>query len=544
MSKVFIRTWLIILIIIAIFIRVHGVDQYAYGDDELLHTAIAGADSLKQVLQFSLYEAHPPLGNILRHYWQEISDTVWFSRLFSLLFGIALVPLYYRIGRRLGGEFAGLCAAALITFSFGCIIQSYIARNYTVFLLFLSLSFDAWLSWREKPSLRSLLQYGGFGLLACLTHFFAVLSLTPLAVLEALRLYRTGQKSKLLQWLGINALLAVSAVLITLPWRKTLALAQPYSHFPTDLTQTVYNALSYPFHDLDYLLPSPYALYLLILLFALRAGKHSQATRNCLALAACGIGIKIFMIVTLHYSSSGTRHDLWLIPLIIPCAALIISDAASAYSSKTHTMAIMLLTAGLLAYSPQRRFTDYSEYGIKQANLDAVKYYLETLDEHDAIIAERDEAFRIKDIYPYLGDAAFTGKDMALKIPYESTSLIVNPYYRRLRTRNLLLTTLKAAEEQHMLDGVERLIFMHSYPQAVLIGCPELDRQIFTFPPTGKSFTAEEAFANPAMLLIVRKKDFLEQVVSENGKAYHCLKENTYLEQYVEPPPGNKIHAE
>lgn len=222
---------------------------------------------------------------------------------------------------------------------------------------------------------------------------------------------------------------------------------------------------------------------------------------------------------------------------------MILADAASVLPSKAPKFVTVLIAAGLLAYSPTKRFTDYSEYGIKQVNLDAMKTYLLTLDSHDAIIAERDEAFRIKDIYPYLGDTPFTGKDMALKIPYEDTSLIINPYYRRLRTRNLLLTTLEAAQAQHMLDGVDRLIFMHSYPQAVLIGCPELNKQIFTFPPTGRSLTAEEAFATPAMLLIVSKKDFWEQVVSQNGKAYHCLKENTYLEQYVEPPPGNLSHA-
>src|SRR5579871_3540023 len=97
MSKVFVYLWMIALILIAIAIRVQGVNGYYFSEDESLITYIARAGTLQDVLRFSLHEAHPPLFYVVLHYWLKLSDTVAFARCLSLLFGLALVPLYYKI---------------------------------------------------------------------------------------------------------------------------------------------------------------------------------------------------------------------------------------------------------------------------------------------------------------------------------------------------------------------------------------------------------------------------------------------------------------
>src|SRR5437879_3017025 len=90
LSAAFIWAWMTALVVIAAYIRVGGAGIYHYHVDELMHIKIAEGDTLKQVLQFSLFETHPPLGHILRHYWLKVSEETWFVRSLSLIFGIAL----------------------------------------------------------------------------------------------------------------------------------------------------------------------------------------------------------------------------------------------------------------------------------------------------------------------------------------------------------------------------------------------------------------------------------------------------------------------
>ena len=174
-SSIFSKIWLLLLIIVAIYVRINGADTYYYHVDELMHINIAKGETLKETMQFSLLETHPPLGHIVRHYWQEISGEMWFSRSLSLVFGIVMIPLYFAIGKKLNGELTGMCAAALVAFSNACVVQSYVVRNYSMFTVFLSAAFYCYLLWRDKKkNMKLLASYGMFALLACLTHFSGI----------------------------------------------------------------------------------------------------------------------------------------------------------------------------------------------------------------------------------------------------------------------------------------------------------------------------------------------------------------------------------
>lgn len=553
MSKVFIAAWLTLLIIVAIYVRIHGVGDYSYSEDELLHMGMVQAGSLKQVLKFSIYETHPPLGNILRYYWAAFSDSVWFSRSFSLIFGIALIPLYYRIGKVLGGELAGICCAAFMAFSYGCIIQSYVARNYTAFLFFLSASIYCYLLWQRRRSLKNLLLYGGFGILACLTHFFGIFVIFCIAAYETLGFLRLStNKHTIKGWIIINSIIGCLSIITYFIWKKTLSLAHPYSRFnASDWKTLAYNTFYFPLSAIDYVLPSIWMSYIIVALLYLNIGSYSKALRNFTILTAIAIGIDITMIDTIHYSSNGTRHDLWLAPFLLILSGLVVSNTCNMLANKfpqisakiPYITAIILTLAGIVSYSPEGRFSDAGEYDIKFRDAGLLAGYLSKLDKKTVIIAERDEAFRIKNIYPYLGEDAFTGKSMATMTSYYDTSIIFNPYYRRMRTKDILFKTMEEARNRNMLEGIDTLVFMHSYPMAVLAACPALEKNILTFPSFGidHKFTPEEIFSIPAILMIIPKNVFFEQVISPSGKAHGCLTENSYLENYVEPSGENPL---
>ncbi|MEI7668819.1 MAG: glycosyltransferase family 39 protein, partial [Pseudomonadota bacterium] len=171
MSKTFVVFWLLLLVIVGIYIRINDSSHYSYSGDEAIHLGMAKASSIYEALKFSLNETHPPLGNIIRYYWLKISDEIWFSRSLSLIFGVAFIPLYYFIGKEYKDKLTGLLSATLITFSYGCILQSYIVRNYTILVFFLSFSLYFYLIWRKNNKNYALAGYLIAGILASLTHF-------------------------------------------------------------------------------------------------------------------------------------------------------------------------------------------------------------------------------------------------------------------------------------------------------------------------------------------------------------------------------------
>ncbi len=547
-SKEFIWVWMIMLIIIATYLRIEGVNEYHYSEDELLHVGISGGKSLKQVLQFSLYEAHPPLGHIIRYYWMKISDEIWFVRSLSLLFGIALIPLYYRIGKLLGGEFAGMCCAALIAFSYGCIIQSYVARNYTILLFLLSAGLYYYLCWSISHSFRSLLLYTAFAILGCLTHFFCIFFVLPIVVYEMMSLrMKAAGKAHAVQWIIVNVTIAAIAVCTYGVWCHTLILSHAYSRCPFSPAVMLYRTLYYPLSASSYLFPCAATLYLVAILLPLALEMHNRYLHSLFSFTCIAVAITVILIITIHYSSTGSRHDFWLIPFVIPLAGVIIAGGGEFICSKLgkiyplpwmHVIACILLIAGILAYDPGRRFSDVTEYEAKTQDVNSLIHYLSALDDKTVIVAERDEAFRIKNIYPFLGDNPSTGESMAVMIPYYNTHLLFNPYYRRMRTRDILFSTMESASKNKMLDGINTLVFMHAYPVASLIACAKLDKAVIAFSSFAHdNLTAEEIFSNPTILLTVSKKDLFEQVMSPSGKAHECLKENPEMEKQVEPLP-------
>jgi uncharacterized membrane protein len=215
--------WLALLLALAVFIRVHGANDYRYGGDESWHVYIAGSDTLQKIWEYSHYETHPPLLYVLCHYWMMISADPAFVRGMNLLIGVMLILLYYRIGHLLGGELAGFCCAAIIAFSYGCIIQSYAVRQYMPLVFFLALAFYCYMRWRRKRNYHMLLAYGCFGALACVTHFSGIFAIACFLLLEGMESIRQRKPFRdTAGWLCVNGIVVTVALAIYLSWRPTL----------------------------------------------------------------------------------------------------------------------------------------------------------------------------------------------------------------------------------------------------------------------------------------------------------------------------------
>ena len=94
---------LLMVLLVAIFLRVYQLDAESLWLDEAISVCHAADDSLIQVLNGSCYDEHnPPLYFLLLHYWiQLFGDSEVSVRLPLVLFGVFSVAMLYKLGAML-----------------------------------------------------------------------------------------------------------------------------------------------------------------------------------------------------------------------------------------------------------------------------------------------------------------------------------------------------------------------------------------------------------------------------------------------------------
>ena len=187
-------------------------------------------------------EPHPPLYYLSLGLWMKLAGHSEFAvRFFSVLPGTLLVPLVYRLGRRLLGQETGLMAALLVTLNPFLVWYSQETRMYAPLALFALASFLAFLEAMERDtSLRSLASFVLLTTLGLYVHYFAFLTL----VAENVAYTMLRRRSPLRTWLGAQ----VSVLFLYLPWLPsawgTLAHHSKGWIRPVSLPQLLYRALS------------------------------------------------------------------------------------------------------------------------------------------------------------------------------------------------------------------------------------------------------------------------------------------------------------
>lgn len=541
-SRSFVLLWLMLLTVVAVYIRVQGVGDYAYTGDEAVIHNMAGGRTATEVWQFSHYEAPSPLGNLLRHYWMQVSENHGFMRAQSLLVGVALIPLYYGIGLLMGGQFCGMACAMLIAFSHGCVIQTYAVRNYCFFIFFLSCTFYFYLKWRKGHGGLSLAGYAICGSLAALTNFTAAFAVLCIAGAEALVLLKKKDPLSVhAQWAIANFIAALAAAVIYYLWIPLLLPLQSYLvHYFVDAHTRLPRTALYPLAQSEYIFPSQLASLLLLVAIALFCLPTRNITRDTktpfysmLKITLLSFALGMVLLATNIYPYFGTRRGLWALPFLISTAGAMIGILCAPLLGKSTGMrqmgAMALIIGGYLLYSPDERFHDGAEYAMPLKQWNGAEQVLKTLTASDLIVTERDDGQLLANLYRSNGDAAFSGKTMIATDAYGNVPILYNPFFPRSYNRAVFLANLEEAAQMGVMKTTQRIVFFRTAwsrsPLTDLMLCPMLEKTVLTFPAQQPfhTLTREDIYGSNVSMMLVRKQTLMDDVLAPDGKARACL---------------------
>ena len=272
---------LLALILLGFWLRVHALDAFSFWTDEGLTPARSGY-SLAQLLRNEIViqgvvtrDTHPPLYYLLIALTRRLFGLSDFAfRYPSVLCGVLLIPLLYRLGRLLDGAALGLLVALLATVNPLQVYYSQEARMYSLLaLLATAMSTVLWLAlraagreearvqsageahakiaksaktaktdaswrpWRELSS--SFLLYVVLAALAVYTHYTAVFLVAAQALLWAWLLWRAGLRRVLAGAAVAGLLLAIPLLPYTLPRLRSGPEANYFAVAPLTVLQDV-----------------------------------------------------------------------------------------------------------------------------------------------------------------------------------------------------------------------------------------------------------------------------------------------------------------
>lgn len=138
------RWWLLGIVIIGAAVRIYGLGKHSFWLDEA-HSAAYTQLSVADLWSFDdpFDRSNPPGYILLLKIWAQVSRSDEWLRTSSVLAGVAVLPIVYAIGARLGSRSAGLIAAAYLALAGYHVRYSQEARSYALIVLLTAVAFLA-----------------------------------------------------------------------------------------------------------------------------------------------------------------------------------------------------------------------------------------------------------------------------------------------------------------------------------------------------------------------------------------------------------------
>lgn len=382
-------TWLIAgLMVLAIALSVFFFQKQSLRLDEA-QSLWQTSHSTFKILSIISEDVHVPLYHLILHFWQFFfGNEVWMSRLLSLMFFIASIPLIYALGHLAYSRRTGLFAALLFTISPFMNWYGNEIRMYSLFVFLALLNQYFFISiYKRKESTRHHIYWIGFGstaLLGIYTHyfFFLILITNGLFYLLNRRLFPDGTMKRFIRvcvWLAVLFLPWVILVLTNGAASNT----QPNLPLPT--TVNLFNTFSsfvfgFQTDHLNTILVSLWPLTILLGFLALRKNKQVSPETIYFLLAfllpnAIAFGAS-FIISPIYL----TRYLIFTLPMMYLLLSWLFSTYPKtlAHILRTALVVIMISTLTLEAAS--------AATPVKENYREAVAYLEENVSPSDVVV--------------------------------------------------------------------------------------------------------------------------------------------------------------
>ncbi len=203
-----------LLIVCALFVRIYGLSEYAFNDDEMWHLKVASQENIWELIKYNFAEEiHPPLSYMIWHLMLKVSDNDLWLRMSSIIPGILLIPSIYLFGRLYIGRAAAIFLVLLFAFGAVPVTISATIRAYSLMMLALTWAAIFVHKYRFEIDAKSrnkfLLFYSICGLLAIELNHAACFVLFALGLILIFQTLREKNKKDFFIIFSIHLLLAV-----------------------------------------------------------------------------------------------------------------------------------------------------------------------------------------------------------------------------------------------------------------------------------------------------------------------------------------------
>jgi hypothetical protein len=349
------------VVVLGLVLRLRGLFDYWLNPDEGIYYSTLTRASFQDFWAEVAANAHPPLYYLLlRGVGLLTWDFVWIRSVTSLLFGVAAVWLFWRVGRQLGGRgiagvVAGLTAAGLLAVNGEAVALSQVLRPYMLLVAVLSFALHCLLTYRSRPTGRALTGYVVLASLAVLTHYSAALAL---GVFTALIAYFKLEGLEKTPWLRLVAGQLIPVAMLGLVyafhmrgalasdlmgdalgaggWLDDWLVASPREAWNSLVAFQIFHA------------PSGYQARTAVLLVCAIVVSVASRDRLVAVMAAAALSVALLASALGLHPFGPSRHNAWLIVFTIPALGWLASRIVT--SGLRNGLLVTSLLAGVFVF--------------------------------------------------------------------------------------------------------------------------------------------------------------------------------------------------
>lgn len=206
------------ILAVAFFLRFYSLSTNGLWIDEIWSmNASSSEHSYSEIIQICSNDTHPPLFDLLLHYFILLTNGAEFSgRYLALFFGMLSIVISYYYAKKISKKTdTALLAMGIVALNYFHVVYSFEGRFYTFIYLLSTISIAELYLYTDRKKGKHLILFGISSLLLVYTHYYGAILLCVLSILMLiLLLFKQLSKKEFTAYCVTAAIITISF----LPW--------------------------------------------------------------------------------------------------------------------------------------------------------------------------------------------------------------------------------------------------------------------------------------------------------------------------------------